>query len=208
MSVRGMLTYPKSVNAAMILQPFDNRVPSRETHLGGGNGSPRSLDAAWYALRTKTNHEFKVYDQLIGKGFDSYLPSIEVASRRRDRKKTLQKALFPGYMFFFTALSYETQLEALKSAGAIYIVSVDNVPAKIPESEIDSIKLILESKEEYMSWPFLKENDPIQVVAGPLKGAVGSYVRRSNKRNLLVVSMELIQRSIAVEIEAWMIEKG
>lgn len=155
--------------------------------------------AAWYAIWTRSRHEQVLRQQLEQKGIDVFLPTITKWSRWKDRKKQIVWPLFPGYCFAkFTA---EQRVPVLKCAGAVSIVSFDGVPAPIPEEELSSIRMLVQSDLQYDPCPLINEGDKVEVVHGPLKGVVGRLVRKGSHARL-VLSVDLIGQGVSVEVDA------
>lgn len=160
----------------------------------------------WYAVRTKSRHEKKVDERLKEKLFTVFWPKIEVWSRRKDRKKKILASLFPGYLFVKCDLTSEIWLDIIKTHGVAGMVSLVNEPTPIPESQIESVKKILDSKVAVKLHPFINVGDRVIVVEGPLEGAVGFYIQPNYDKGKLVVSLELLNRSIEVEVEGSAVE--
>ena len=161
----------------------------------------------WYAVRTRSRHEDKVKDRLQEKYTDVFLPKIEVWSRRKDRKKRILIPLFSGYLFVKCELTKEIWLEILKTSGVAYLVGFSDEPVSIPENQVETIKKILNSKSSLKLHPYVKVGDRVIVVDGPLQGAIGFYVRPNHDRGKLIVSLDLLNRSIETELEGSSVEQ-
>jgi transcriptional antiterminator NusG len=160
----------------------------------------------WYCIHTRSRHEDVVYQRFEDKRIEAFLPKLEVWSRRKDRKKKIQKALFPGYLFVHDPLDPAHRLEILKTPGVVRILGNENGPAPVPESQIDSIKKILAGKSAVSPFPYLKEGQLVRVVYGPLKGSEGFLLKIKEGKEKLVISIDLLQRSVAVEIDGASVE--
>lgn len=162
-------------------------------------------DSAWYALYTRHQHEKTVARVLQGKGFGVFLPLYTAAHRWKDRTKQLSLPLFPCYVF----LQGDTRrrVEVLGTPGVYSIVGAEGRPAPISELEIDAIRQMLESKAQVEPYPYLRCGDWIRVKSGPLEGIEGILVRKKNLFRL-VVSVELLQKSVAVEVDASTVERA
>ena len=160
----------------------------------------------WYCLHTRSRHETMVYERLGKKGFQTFLPKLEVWSRRKDRRKKIQKALFPGYLFVNELLNPFRTLEILKTPGVVKILSNEEGPAPVPETQIESIKKILNGRSAVYPFPYLKEGQMVRVVDGPLKGCQGFLLKIKEEKEKLVISVDLLQRSVSVEIEGASVE--
>lgn len=160
----------------------------------------------WYCVHTRSRHEDAVYQRLSDKKMQAFLPKLEVWSRRRDRRKKIQKALFPGYLFVYENLELRRGLEILKTPGVVKILGNEAGPMPVPEIQIESIKKILDGKSAVSSFPYLKEGQLVRVVDGPLRGCEGFLIKIKEEKEKLVISIDLLQRSVSVEIESASVE--
>ena len=158
---------------------------------------------SWYAVYTRSRQEKVVKKQLDSKGIENFLPLYERVSQWKDRKKCIQWPLFPGYLFV-RRLARE-RLEVLKAFGAVSIVSIGAYPIAIPEDQIAGIQTFISRGLKLDPHPYLKIGNRARIKEGPLCGIEGILVRKKNK-SCLVLSIDLIQRSVSVEIESWKIE--
>ena len=160
----------------------------------------------WYCLHTRSRHEEAVYQRLTDKGFYTFLPRLQVWSKRKDRRKKIQKALFSGYLFVYEALNPYRGLEILKTPGVVKILGNAQGPLPIPEIQIESIKKILSGESAVFPFPYLKEGQLVRVVDGPLKGCEGFLLKIKEEKERLIISIDLLQRSVAVEIDGPSVE--
>jgi transcription termination/antitermination protein NusG len=154
----------------------------------------------WFALWTRSRHEQTVREQLEQKGIDAFLPTIAKWSRWKDRKKKISWPLFPGYCF--ARFEPDDSLQVLKCSGVVSIVSFEGRPAAIPESELDSIRLLIDSELQFDPCPMLREGMMVEVVHGPLKNVKGRLMRKDANRARLVLAVELIGQAVSVEVDA------
>jgi len=161
----------------------------------------------WYAVYTRSRHEEKVYTGLKNKDFEVFLPKAETWSRRKDRRKKIWIPLFPGYIFVQSQLDNYSYHDILKTVGVVRIIGIKGHPTPIPEEEIVSLKLIVNSGQPVFPHDYIKTGDRVTVIDGPLEGAVGTILRAKSKKDKLVVSIPLLQRSIAVEMHEWAVKK-
>jgi transcription termination/antitermination protein NusG len=159
-----------------------------------------SVGSQWYAIWTRSRHEQVVRDQLQRKRIDAFLPTITRWSRWKDRKKKVDWPLFPGYCF--ARFDPADALPILKCTGVVNIVSFDGKPAPIPEFELDSIRLLVDSELQYDPCPMIHEGMMVSVVHGPLKGVVGRLIRKDAPKARLVLSVDLIGQAVSVEVDA------
>ena len=163
----------------------------------------RNPDAAWYALYTRHQHEKAVAHALSGKGFEVFLPLYSTAHRWQDRVKQLSLPLFPGYVFLRTGL--ERRFPVLTTPGVHHFVPNGDRPVPISEGEIDSVRQLTLKRARLEPHPFLRRGDWVRVKAGPLEGLEGILARwKATFR--LVLSVDLLQQSVAVEVEASSVE--
>ena|SRR5581483_976801 len=146
----------------------------------------------WFAVRVKSNRENVVLAGLAGKGYQSFLPTFQTQTAR---KALAERPLFPGYVF--SRFQIHRRLPILMMPGVVHIVGIGKVPLPIDEEEISSLRLAVSSRlpiapVEYTTGAM------VRVEAGPLAGAVGTVSGR--KSDLLVVSITLLRRSVAVEL--------
>ena len=153
----------------------------------------------WYALRTKSNFERNCAFSLSQKGFETFLPLYKSRRRRWDRSVDLEVPLFAGYLF--CRFDFNCRLPILTSPGVVHIVGGGTRPEPVPEAEINTVRAIVDSQLRAEPWPFLQIGQQVKITAGPLCGAEG-ILCGAKGRHRLVVSITLLQRSVAAEIDA------
>ncbi len=164
----------------------------------------------WYVVHTRSRHEYKVNAGLIQKNLTTFLPEIESWSKQKDRKKKIQTPLFPGYIFVETDfLDNETKLKILKTAGAVRMLGKkDNAePIPVPDNKIDAIRRFINTKEEIFTIQFPQLGEPARIIDGPFAGIEGIVVSRDVEKELFVVSIDLLQRSVAINLKGYQISK-
>lgn len=165
---------------------------------GGGDFAPEpALQAHWYAAYTRANHERRVAQELAERRVEHFLPQYQSRRKWKDREVELSLPLFPGYVFVRMAL--EKKLRVLQVPGVACLVSFAGKPAVVPADEFGRIQELLSRKVVAAPHPYLNVGRRARVLDGPFAGLEGIVVRR-NKRNRLVISLDLIARSIAVEL--------
>ena len=152
----------------------------------------------WYALHVKTRFEKVVSRNLRGKGYDEFLPLYRRTSRWSDRTKQIELPLFPGYVF--CRFNPAHRLPILTIPGVNTIVGIGKILMPVEESEIANIRTVLESDSYCEPWPFLQIGQKVCVERGPLAGTEGIVALVKNSYRL-VISVNLLQRSVAVEID-------
>jgi len=157
----------------------------------------------WCAVHTRYQHEQLVNDLLAAKGFETFFPTFEKVHAWKDRKKTISHALFPGYLFL--ANMGDGRLQIVSTPGVCRVVSIGGVPATIPNDEIEAIRRAVSSQYAVSPHPYLKRGDSVRVCQGPLTGIHGILIR-TEKLPRLVLTIELLGRAVAVEIESSSVE--
>lgn len=160
--------------------------------------------AAWYAIYTRHKHEKKVAKSLTSKGFQIFLPVYATAHRWQDRTKLLWLPLFPCYVFFKGGL--ERRLDLVTTPGIHALVSSAGRPAAIPHQEIDAIRRTVESGARVEPHPVLKCGVSVRVKTGPLAGVQGILLRKKNLCRL-VLSVEMLGKAVAIEVDASQVER-
>lgn len=161
----------------------------------------------WYALHTRSRFEQKVYSGLRGKSFEAFLPKVQVMSRRKDRRKKILVPLLPGYVFVQSELDPYAYWEVIKTIGVVRMITFKGRPVPANDQEIESLMIMNETDRTVENRSFMRKGDRVMIMEGPLKGLVGFYLKHKNKSEKVVVSIELLRRSMAVEIEGWALEK-
>ncbi len=156
----------------------------------------------WYALWTKSRCEQLVCDQLATKGFHAFLPKIEAWSRRGGGRHHIPVPMFPGYLFLHHAMDLNSYIEVLKTRELVRILGDgrDRL-AVVPDAEIDAIQKVVQAQLPALPYPYLREGQRVRITEGPLAGVEGILVRTKPNKGLLVLSIELFQRSVAVEVD-------
>jgi transcription antitermination factor NusG len=157
----------------------------------------------WYAAYTSANHEKRVAQQLSQRNVEHFLPLYSSARRWRDRRVTLQIPLFAGYIFVRIAL--RDRLRVLEVPGVANLVGFDGKPAALPEQEIEALRTSIAGGARLRPSPYLTVGRRVRIHSGPLSGIEGFLVRRKNASRL-VISLELIARSVAVEVDVLDVE--
>lgn len=153
----------------------------------------------WYALQVRARQEAGVSEQLEGQGFERFLPVYKLRKRWSDRIKEFDAPLFPGYLF--CRFNPQNRLPILKTPGVIQIVGFNSIPAAVDEEEILSIQRLVASGIRHQPCPFLTVGDRVRISAGPLAGLEGLLTDVKGAHRL-VLSVSLLQRSVAVEIDS------
>lgn len=164
----------------------------------------------WYAVHTRSRHEDKVYTGFVQKSFNAFLPRIEVWSRRKDRRKRIMVPMFPGYLFVeLLSLDNRTKVDVLKTFGVVRILGNPNSaePIAVPDEKIDALQRLVKSKVEIQHFQYPKEGETAKIMDGPFKGIEGTVLRTDYEKELFVVSIDLLQRSVAIQLKGFQIAK-
>ena len=157
------------------------------------------MNTDWYAIYTRSRHEKFVEGQLSRKGIETFLPLVVVPRRWSDRWKLVPLPLFSGYLF--VRVGEHGFKEIFKLPGVVSLVGNQAGPLPIPEEQMRAVRIAVESRLRCDPHPFLAEGQNVRVVRGPLQGLQGILLRKKSCYRL-VLSVELIRKAIALEIDA------
>ena len=152
----------------------------------------------WFALTVKPRHEKMVAQSLRHRGLEDFLPLYSARHRWSDRIKDVEFPLFPGYMF--CRFDYERRFPVLTTPGVSSIVGFPNLPTPVSEDEIAAIRTVVSSGLPIQPWPVVRVGQSIRIERGSLAGLHGILIRERDSLRV-VVSLELLQRAVAVEID-------
>jgi transcription antitermination factor NusG len=159
---------------------------------------PESETPYWYAAYTSARHEKVVARQLEERSIDTFLPLYRSYRRWKDRRKLIELALFPSYVF--VRMAARERIRVLRVPGIVAIVSVNGQPARLPDEEINALRNGLRNQIYAEPHPYLRVGRRVRVVRGPMAGAEGVFSRKKD-RSRVVISLDVLKRSIAVEID-------
>ncbi len=172
---------------------FHNTAAEARTSLAVGTIDPR-----WYAAYTCANHEKRVAEQLEVRSVEHFVPLYESVRQWKDRKIRLQLPLFSGYVFVRLAL--RDRLRVLEVPGVVRLVGFNGLACALPDSEIEALKTGLASGVRAEPHPYLIVGRRVLITGGPFAGLEGVLKRKRNSLRV-VVSLYLIQRSVAVDVD-------
>ena len=153
----------------------------------------------WFALQVRVRHESSVADYLGGLGYEWFLPLYKSRKRWSDRIKEVKSALFPGYLF--CRFNQHDRLPILKTPGVVQIVGFNRIPAAVDETEISALQTLMATGVANQPCPFLEIGEKVRIESGPLRGLEGILMDLKGHHRL-VLSVTLLQRSVAVEIDS------
>jgi transcription antitermination factor NusG len=159
----------------------------------------------WYGLQTRPRHEKIVAERLKERGVTTFLPLVTEVHRWSDRKKSVQMPLFSCYVFARFVPNRSDRLRVLRVDGVFGLVGARGEGAPIPDQQIDAVRSLVEGQLPCSSHPFLKIGQRVRIRSGALDGLEGILVSRNGDRTL-VISVDAIQRSLAVRVEGYAVE--
>jgi transcription antitermination factor NusG len=196
----GAKLYPVILGtSAMITSSLSERNDREMAHLLTAFAEPR-----WYAAYTNANHEKRVAIQLGQRSVEHFLPLYDSVRRWKDRRMKLQLPLFPGYVFVRLAL--RDRMQVLQVPSVVRLVGFNGAPAALAEEEVESLRCALIEGVRAEPHPFLRVGRRVRIIAGPLAGREGIVVRWKDDLRV-VLSTELIQRSILIHMDAASVER-
>jgi transcription antitermination factor NusG len=159
----------------------------------------------WYAVHTRARHEKIVEQRLQEHGLTTFLPLMTEVHRWSDRKNTVEVPLFSCYVFAKIAATNVERLRVLRVEGVLSLVGSRAEGTPIPDEQIDSVRILMEERLPWSSHSFLKIGQRVRIRSGALNDMEGILVSRNGARTL-VISVEAIQRSLAVRVEGYEVE--
>jgi transcription antitermination factor NusG len=159
---------------------------------------PVEHDAPWFALHVRSRCEKVVAASLRSKGYEEFLPLYRSRNRWSDRVKDVDLPLFPGYVF--CRLRPATRLPVLTTPGVVSIIGSGKIPQPVEPEELVAIQSLVKSGLPAVPWPFLKAGEHVRIEHGALEGVEG-ILTAVKKEFRVVLSVTLLQRSVAVEID-------
>jgi len=170
----------------------------------GGEALPSEQ---WYAVWTRSNCERLVVEQLAAKAFSPFLPEMAVRARREGKSRLTQVPIFPGYLFVRHAMDKASYVEILKARGVVRILDGGwSRLTPIPADEVDAVQRLVASGVPLFPHAYFQQGDRVRVVEGPLVGLEGLFVREQPNKGRLVLSINLLQASVAVEVDTASVE--
>ena len=158
----------------------------------------------WYALQTRARFERRICQQVQAKHQEAYVPVPGQRRRWSDRYQTVEMPLFPGYVFVRAMSDPADRLAVLQTKGAYAFVTFKEVTARIPDQQISDLRRIESQNTSWSPYPFLKSGQRVRICGGCLDGLEGIFVAERGKQ--LVISIEPMERSIAIDVGAYDLE--
>ncbi len=157
----------------------------------------------WYALHCKSRHERQVEMRLRGQGFTTYLAEHEVLAQWGARRRKVKKNILPGYVLVRAQMEARAHLSILQTTSVVKIVGKPWPRLSwIPDEQVASLQLMLGAQLPVEDVAYWSLGDRVEVIAGPLAGLRGYVATNDQRRKRVIVSIDLLRRSVAVEVEA------
>jgi len=162
-----------------------------------------SSQVAWYALQVRSRKEAYIANQIQAQGIECLLPLYKSVRKWSDRVKELEQPLFPGYLF--CKFDFQNRRPIVTTPGVLQIVGYGRTAVPVSEQEIQALQLAILSEVPRHPWPYLEVGQRVRVIYGTLTGLEGILVNiKGNQR--VVLSVSLLQRAVAMEVEAsWLV---
>jgi transcription antitermination factor NusG len=157
------------------------------------------ITSSWFALQTRYRYEERIASELKAKGFESYLPTLREIHQWKDRKKVMDVPAFGGYLFARFEPSVQNRVRVLETAGVVKLLGNHGRPEPVPEREIQSLRLALESGADCDRHPCMEIGTPVKIRRGMLAGVEGRVLRIANRIKVLV-NITSVCQAIAVEV--------
>lgn len=162
----------------------------------------RTQKPEWYAVWTQSHFEQAVTQQLSSKGFTAFLPEMSVWSKRGGEQRLIRVPMFPGYLFVRDGMDKRSYVEILKARGVVRILEDGwRRLTPVPDAEIDAIQQVVTAEVPVFQHEHLTQGDRVEVTEGPLSGLQGLFLQDKPNKGRLVLNVDLLGRSIAVEID-------
>ena len=167
---------------------------------------PETGKVLWYALQVWSRKETSVSQYLQSLGYECFLPTYKCQRQWSDRVKELEQPLFPGYLF--SRFDFQSRRPLVMTPGVIQIVGNGKTPLPVANDEIERIQLAVASDQPRQPWPYIEVGERVRVNYGSLRGLEGILINFKGSHRV-VLSISLLQRSVAVEVDlAWLTALG
>jgi transcription termination/antitermination protein NusG len=156
----------------------------------------------WFVLWTRSHCEQLVHDQLVTKGFTPFLPTVDVWSRRGGARRRMRVPMFSGYLFLHDVLDKYRDVEVRKARGLVSILGDgSDRRAVVPAAEVDAIRRVVSARLPVRPHPYLKTGQRVRITRGPMADVEGVLLRINDGKGVVVLSVDLLHRSVAVEVD-------
>ena len=162
--------------------------------------------ANWYAVQTRARNEKAISERLREQGLTTFLPLVTEIRRWSDRKKKVELPLFSCYVFVrLVAGNHDERMRVYRTSGVFRIVSMRGELIPIPDEQIEALRAVVTQQVPWTEHPFLKIGQRVRIRGGSLEGVEGVLLSRNGDRTL-IISVDAIQRSLAVRVEGYDVE--
>lgn len=176
-------------------------------HFGPDNVAMSVKDSSWFAVQTKPRHEKKVSLELAEKGVHSFLPLHRTRRRWSDRCKWVDLPLFSLYVFVRMAPDAEVRNRVLRTFGVVRFAGASGHGTPVPDEQMESLQAMVEQRIPLTPYSYINVGERVRIRGGALNGVEGVLVAIKDERRL-VVSVDLIQRSVAVQLDGFEVERA
>jgi transcription antitermination factor NusG len=166
---------------------------------------PKAGEPCWFAVQTRARHEKKVHNELVSDGISTFLPLVSQVRRWSDRKTIVEFPLFSCYLFVRIVPFAEARVSVLRTPGVLSFVGIQGQGIPIPDTQIEDLRTLVIHGVPMDPYPFLKIGHKVRIRGGCMDGIEGILVAKDGERKV-VVSIETIQKSLAVSINGYDIE--
>ncbi len=162
----------------------------------------------WFALLTRSNFEQTVFNSIVKKKIEAFLPKTKKKSSRKDRNLMIEVPLFPGYIFVQSNLEPANQLNILKTVGAVRLLGNKADPVPVPPSQIESLKILTNANMDIITGTNIrmKKGDFVMIVKGPMAGAKGEFTRYKGQGRV-IIKIDILGQYAGVEVSEENVEK-
>lgn len=176
--------------------------PALERDLERSTAAAPTSRLKWHALWTRSHCERLVHDQLVAKAFQVFLPEVDVWSTRGGVRRLIPAPMFPGYLFLHVAMDKTSYIEVIKARGLVRILGEqwDRLDV-VPDGQVDALERVVAARVPVLAHPFLREGQRVRITRGPLADVEGVLVQSKPNKGFLVLSVDLLRRSVAVEVD-------
>jgi len=182
-----------------------DRIIERYEYVPGSLDSEVTAPARWFAIQTKPRHEKNVAVELEMKGITAFVPLYTIRKRWSDRYRSIELPLFANYAFTKISPRREARVAVLRTRGVVGFIGTRGMGTPIPSEEIESIQRIVQSQIAYAPYPFLTVGQSVRICGGSLDGVQGILLAKNGDQSL-VVSVQIIQRSLAIRVAGYHLE--
>lgn len=165
--------------------------------------------ARWYAIYCKSRHERQAHLKLLSKGIETFMADYETCAQWGTRRRQVKKNLLPGYLLVRFDKTVQLYYEILQTSGVVkFVGGAWPQLSFIPDEQVESLQALLSSEQPFVEVPYLNVGDKVEVMAGPLAGLRGRVFAAKAHRNRLIVSIDLLQRSVQVELDSSLLARA